>query len=87
MSENSKSMRNILGQVVSNKMDKTIAVDVVRKVLHPLYKKYIKRTSRFYAHDPEKQCQIGDTVMITQCRPMSKKKHWMLVEVVTEKTA
>jgi len=71
-----------IGTVVSNKMEKSIVVRVERKVQHPLYKKYIKRTTKFMAHDPENTCNIGDTVKILETRPMSRRKRWRLLEVL-----
>lgn len=76
--------RTIIGRVVSNKMDKTIVVEVERKVKHPLYGKYIRRSSKMYAHDDKNTCQIGDLVKIAGCRPMSKTKHFVLVEVLEQ---
>lgn len=76
--------RVVVGKVVSNKMDKTIVVSVDRKVKHPLYGKYLKRESRMYAHDGNNTCRIGDVVRIRSCRPLSKTKHWELVEVITQ---
>ena len=79
-------IRNIrktrIGVVSSNKMDKTITVEVERKIKHPLYGKFLKKTSRFHAHDEKNECNIGDTVKIMECRPLSKLKRWRLVEVV-----
>ncbi|MBO8131450.1 MAG: 30S ribosomal protein S17 [Candidatus Marinimicrobia bacterium] len=74
-----------VGRVVSNKMDKTIIVAVDRLVKHPLYKKYIRRTSKFYAHDPENKCKEGDVVKIIESRPLSKLKRWRLLEIVDSK--
>jgi small subunit ribosomal protein S17 len=71
-----------LGVVTSNKMDKTITVNVERKVKHPLYGKFVKKSTRFHAHDEKNECSIGDTVKIMETRPMSKTKRWRLVEVV-----
>jgi small subunit ribosomal protein S17 len=71
-----------LGVVSSNKMDKTITVNVERKVKHPLYGKFLKKTTKFHAHDEKNECSIGDTVKIMESRPMSKTKRWRLVEVV-----
>jgi len=71
-----------LGVVSSNKMDKTITVNVERKVKHPLYGKFVKKTTKFHAHDEKNECSIGDTVKIMESRPMSKTKKWRLVEVV-----
>jgi small subunit ribosomal protein S17 len=77
-----KRQRTETGRVISNKMDKTITVMVERKVKHPLYGKYIRRSSKFHAHDEENQCQEGDMVTIAECRPISKSKTWRLVEIV-----
>ncbi|MEY2342183.1 30S ribosomal protein S17 [Acidithiobacillus sp. IBUN Pt1247-S3] len=74
--------RSLVGTVVSNRMDKTIVVLVERRIQHPLYKKYIRRSKKFHAHDQENSCQIGDTVRIEECRPLSKTKTWRLVSVV-----
>jgi len=71
-----------IGAVVSNKMDKTIVVAVDTRVQHPLYKKIVKRTSRFKAHDEENQCQIGDVVKIMETKPLSKDKRWRLVSIM-----
>jgi small subunit ribosomal protein S17 len=70
------------GVVSSNKMDKTITVAIERKVKHPLYGKFVKKTSKFHAHDEKNECSIGDTVKIMETRPISKLKRWRLVEVV-----
>lgn len=71
-----------VGKVVSDKMDKTIVVAVERLVKHPQYKKTIKRTTKFKAHDANNECRIGDVVKITETRPLSKEKSWRLVEVL-----
>ena len=71
-----------IGKVVSNKMQKTITVAVERKVKHPIYGKFVKKTTRFHAHDEKNECGIGDTVKIMESRPLSKTKRWRLVEVV-----
>jgi small subunit ribosomal protein S17 len=70
------------GKVVSNKMDKSIVVAVERKVKHPIYGKFLKKTSRFMAHDENNDCNIGDTVRIMETRPLSKRKRWRLIEIV-----
>ena len=70
------------GVVTSNKMDKTITVKVERKVKHPLYGKFVKKSTKFHAHDDKNECSIGDTVRIMETRPMSKTKRWRLVEVL-----
>ncbi len=74
--------KRLTGTVTSNKMDKTIVVSIENKVKHPLYKKYVKKRSKFFAHDPENKCNIGDTVKIEQSRPLSKKKRWRLIEIL-----
>lgn len=79
-----KNPRSLVGTVVSNLMDKTIVVNVERRIQHPLYKKFIRRSKKFHAHDAENTCQIGDTVKIEECRPLSKTKSWRLVKVLTE---
>ncbi|MBL7699838.1 MAG: 30S ribosomal protein S17 [Chitinophagaceae bacterium] len=71
-----------IGLVTSNKMDKTITVAVERKVKHPIYGKFVKKTTKFHAHDEKNECTIGDTVRIMETRPLSKLKRWRLVEVV-----
>ena len=85
--ETTKSMeRNLrktrIGVVSSNKMDKTITVKVERKIKHPLYGKFLKKTTSFHAHDEKNECSIGDIVKIMETRPMSKTKRWRMVEVV-----
>jgi len=70
------------GVVSSNKMDKTIVVKVERKIKHPLYGKFLKKTTSFHAHDEKNECSIGDTAKIMESRPLSKTKRWRLVEVV-----
>jgi small subunit ribosomal protein S17 len=75
-------LRLLTGKVVSNKMDKTIAVSVERLVKHPTYGKYIRRTTKLLAHDADNECKEGDTVTIKPCRPLSRRKSWMLVRVV-----
>ena len=70
------------GVVTSNKMDKTITIAIERKVKHPLYGKFVKKTSKFHAHDENNECSIGDTVKIMETRPLSKLKRWRLVEIV-----
>ncbi len=87
MSEAAKQVeRNLrktrIGVISSNKMDKTITVNVERKVKHPLYGKFVKKTTKFHAHDEKNECSIGDTVRIMETRPLSKTKRWRLVEVV-----
>lgn len=85
MSE-STSIRNLrkirIGKVVSDKMEKSIVVSVERRVKHPVYGKFVKKTSRFMAHDEQNECGIGDTVRIMETRPLSKSKRWRLVEII-----
>ena len=71
-----------IGVVKSNKMDKTITVSVERRVKHPIYGKFVKKTTSFHAHDEKNECTIGDIVKIMESRPLSKTKRWRLVEVV-----
>lgn len=77
-----KTQRTVTGKVISNKMDKSITVLVERKVKHPMYGKYMTRSTKLHAHDEENVCQEGDVVTITECRPISKSKAWRLVAVV-----
>ncbi len=69
------------GIVVSNKMDKSIVVKIERKVKHPLYKKTIKRSKKYIAHDEQNECQVGDLVQIAECRPLSRRKHYRLFKL------
>ena len=77
-----KRTRTVTGRVISNKMDKTITVLLERRVKHPVYGKYLTRSSKVHAHDAENQCAIGDTVVIAETRPISKSKSWKLLEIV-----
>ena len=80
--EPKSSQRTIIGKVISDKMDKTIVVQIERKVKHPLYGKYVRKFSKMYAHDEDNTCQTGDVVIIQQTRPISKLKRWKLVEIL-----
>lgn len=80
--ENKTKKRILVGKVTSNKPNKTIIVAIERQVIHPLYKKYFKRTKKVMAHDEENTCKIGDLVKIKECRPLSARKRWMLVDVL-----
>ncbi len=83
MSEITRAFRKTrVGQVVSDKMDKTIVVAVQDSVQHPLYKKIVKRTYKLKAHDEKNECGIGDTVKVMECRPLSRDKRWRLVEII-----
>jgi len=72
--------RVLTGRVTSDKMDKTVIVLVARRVMHPLYKKFIRRSKKYAAHDEANLCQIGDTVRIEECKPISKRKSWLVVQ-------
>jgi len=74
--------RVVEGKVISDKMNKTIVVQIERKVKHPLYEKYVRRFSKMYAHDEDNTCRVGDLVLIEQTRPLSKTKRWKLVKIV-----
>ena len=80
--KNEKTRRTVVGRVVSNKMDKTVSVAVERRIKHPVYGKYIRRTSKILAHDAGNDCKEGDRVAISECRPISKHKSWTVVDVV-----
>ena len=82
MSEDTSSNRTLQGRVVSDKMDKTITVMIERQVKHPLYGKFIRRSTKVHAHDEGNECAAGDVVIIEQCRPLSKNKSWRLVKVL-----
>ena len=72
--------RELVGKVISNKMDKTVVVEVERRVLHPKYKKFVRQCSKYHAHDEENSCQMNDEVVIRESRPLSRKKRWIVVE-------
>ncbi|PMH42584.1 30S ribosomal protein S17 [Vibrio sp. 10N.286.49.B3] len=80
----SEQIRTQQGRVVSNKMDKSIVVAIERVVKHPIYGKYVKRTTKVHAHDENNECGLGDTVEIRECRPLSKTKSWTLVQIVAK---
>ena len=82
MSEEKKVQRTITGRVVSDKMDKSVSVAIERLIKHPVYGKYIRRTSKVMAHDANNECKAGDRVQISECRPISKNKSWSVVNVV-----
>jgi small subunit ribosomal protein S17 len=86
MGSTEKRVRTVQGRVVSDKMDKTITVLVERKVKHPVYGKYVKRSSKVHAHDEENKAGIGDTVLVAESRPLSKTKSWALVEIIETAT-
>ena len=82
MEEKRNLRKDRIGVVTSNKMEKSIVVAVERRVKHPKYGKFVKKTSKFFAHDEKNECNIGDTVRIMETRPLSKLKNWRLVEIV-----
>ena len=82
MTETAKKTRTVTGKVVSNRMDKSAVVMIERRVKHPVYGKYIRRSTKLHIHDAENACREGDTVTIEQCRPLSRTKSWRLVEII-----
>ncbi|MCC7330979.1 MAG: 30S ribosomal protein S17 [Flavobacteriales bacterium] len=80
--ENRNLRKERIGLVVSNKMDKSIVISVERRVKHPIYGKFVKKTTKFMAHDEKNDCNIGDTVKIMETKPLSKNKCWRLVEII-----
>lgn len=82
MSENRNLRKTRVGQVTSDKMDKTIVVAITEHIKHPLYKKFVKRTVKLKAHDENNECRIGDRVRVMETRPLSKDKHWRLLEII-----
>ena len=83
MSDNANQTRTVEGRVVSNKMNKSVTILVERQVKHPLYGKYIRRSTKLHAHDEENTCNEGDVVRVSECRPLSKTKNWRVVEIIT----
>ncbi|MCX7034585.1 MAG: 30S ribosomal protein S17 [Arenimonas sp.] len=83
MSDNANQTRTVEGRVVSNKMNKSVTILVERQVKHPLYGKYIRRSTKLHAHDEENACNEGDVVRVSECRPLSKTKNWRVVEIIT----
>ena len=83
-SDTRKQRKVRTGVVISNKMDKTVVVEVSRTVIHPVYKKYVRRRKRFMAHDEQNRCRIGDQVMIVETRPLSRHKNWRVRKIVKE---
>ncbi|WP_133511824.1 30S ribosomal protein S17 [Candidatus Thiosymbion oneisti] len=82
MSEEAKKNRRLTGRVVSNAMDKTITLVVERRVKHPLYGKFIRRSTKIHAHDEANECNPGDLVTVEQCRPLSKTKSWRVMDIL-----
>ncbi|ANF17216.1 30S ribosomal protein S17 [Buchnera aphidicola (Schlechtendalia chinensis)] len=75
-------IRTLSGYVISNKMEKSLVISIERIIKHPLYKKFIRRTTKFHVHDEKNECSLGDVVEIRECRPISKTKSWTLVRIV-----
>ncbi len=84
--EKQSAKRTIVGRVVSDKMDKTVSVAIERLIKHPMYGKYIRRTSKVMAHDAKNECKAGDRVAISECRPVSKNKSWAVVDIIERAT-
>ena len=82
MNEQVKTNRTLQGRVISDKMNKTVTVLVERRVKHPLYGKFVRRSTKIHAHDEQNECRIGDTVMVIQCRPLSKTKSWRFIQLI-----
>ena len=87
MSEQAADNRTLQGRVVSDKMDKSITVVIERRVKHPIYGKFVRKSTKVHAHDENNECKIGDVVIVEQCRPLSKTKSWRLVKLVERATA
>ncbi len=82
MSDQAADNRTLQGRVVSDKMDKSITVEIERRVKHPIYGKFVRRTTKVHAHDENNECQIGDLVVVEQCRPLSKTKKWRFIKLI-----
>lgn len=82
MNEQTPTNRALQGRVVSDKMDKTVTVMVERRVKHPIYGKFVRRSTKVHAHDENNECRLGDVVVVEQCRPISKSKKWRFVKLV-----
>jgi small subunit ribosomal protein S17 len=82
MSEQAADNRTLQGRVVSDKMDKSVTVSIERRVKHPIYGKFVRKSTKVHAHDENNECQVGDIIMVEQCRPMSKTKSWRFVKLV-----
>ncbi len=82
MSDQEKTIRTVTGKVISDKMDKSITILVERKVPHPIYKKYVRKSTKLHVHDEKNECNEGDVVAVTSCRPLSKTKFWTLSTVL-----
>lgn len=84
MAEEEKKQREWVGRVVSDKMDKTVVVAVERSVIHPMYRKVLRRVTKLKAHDEQNGCKVGDRVRLIETRPISKEKHWRVVEILAK---
>jgi small subunit ribosomal protein S17 len=82
MSEQAADNRTLQGRVVSDKMDKSITVVIERRVKHPIYGKFVRKSTKVHAHDENNECQIGDVVVVEQCRPLSKTKKWRFIKLL-----
>ena len=82
MSEQTQENRTLKGRVISDKMDKSVTVQIERRVKHPIYGKFIRRSTKVHAHDENNECRIGDVVVVEQCRPLSKLKKWRFIKLV-----
>lgn len=82
MDEQASSNRTLQGRIVSDKMDKTVTVLIERRVKHPIYGKFVRRSTKVHAHDENNECQLGDVVIVEQCRPLSKSKKWRFIKLV-----
>ena len=82
MSEQTQENRTLQGRVISDKMDKSITVQIERRVKHPIYGKFIRRSTKVHAHDENNECRMGDVVVVEQCRPLSKLKKWRFIKLV-----
>ncbi len=83
MTDSRGKRRELMGKVVSNKMEKTVVVEVERRIKHAIYKKYFSRRTRYKAHDEQNECNVGDTVVLRETRPMSKEKRWRVATIKT----
>ncbi len=81
MKKNTTNKKQLIGTVISDKMDKTVIVETSRKFPHPVYKKYVRRSKKYYAHDPKNNCDNGDVVLILESKPLSKLKRWRVKEI------
>lgn len=83
MTDNKQELRTVEGRVISNKMNKTVTILIERQIKHAMYGKYLRRSTTLHAHDENNECNEGDLVRVTECRPLSKTKNWRVVQIVT----